>query len=364
MPSNPFKAILEFVAKDKIEPALIAQIDYLTAENKLLREQTKNLNLNNEQRKHLAELAYKIKEINKTIFEASINIVKPDTILKWHRKFVARKFDGSKQRGTIKRITKEIELQIVEMARQNLTSGYGKIKGYLDDLGISYSKTTIKGILKKYGIKPAPERKYNLTWREFIKTHTDIMWGCDFFTHEVWSRQGLVTYYILVFIHLGTRRLEIINVTQNPTAEWTIQQARNFFYDMGEIPEKANMKYLLHDKGSQFNQDFYHLITTSTNELGQKIIPKVTTCPQMNGHCERVIQSIQTECLDNFICMGERMLRYALKEYQKFYNHERHHQGIDNHIPLVARENIKPIGKIEHKERLGGLLKKYYRQVA
>ena len=265
MALNPFKAILSFIAKDQVEPALLAQIDYLVAENKILRGQIHQLDINNSQRKHLAELAFKIKKINKTLFENSINIVKPDTILKWHRKFVAKKFDGSQQRGTVKRITKEIELQIVQMARENLTSGYDKIRGYLDDLGISYSKTTIKDILKKHGILPAPERKHDLTWKQFIKTHTHIMWGCDFFTHEVWTKGGLLTYYILVFIHLGSRRLEIINVTQNPTAEWTMQQARNFFYDIDEIPEKTNMKYLLHDKGSQFNQDFDHLISTSRN---------------------------------------------------------------------------------------------------
>ena len=124
------------------------------------------------------------------------------------------------------------------------------------------------------------------------------------------------------------------------------------------------MKYLLHDKGSQFNQDFDHLISTSRNELGIKIKPKLTTCAQMNGCCERVIQSIQVECLDNFICMGERMLRYALKEYQDFYNIERHHQGIKNNIPLVEKIEILPVGKIGYKERLGGLLKKYSRQAA
>ena len=282
MSLNPFKVVLSFIAKDQVEPALLAQIDYLSAENKILRDQIKHIDLNNSQRKHLAELAFKIKEINKTIFEISINIVKPDTILRWHKKFVARKFDGSKNRKPIKRITKEIELQIVELARDNLSAGYGKIEGYLNDLGISYSKTTIKTILIKHGIKPAPERKFNLTWKQFIKTHAHIMWGCDFFTHEVWSKHGLITYYIFVFIHLKSRRLEIINVTQHPTTQWTIQQARNFFYDMNEVPEKANMKYLLHDKGSQFNKDFDELITTSSNELGQKIKPITTTCAQMN----------------------------------------------------------------------------------
>ncbi len=105
------------------------------------------------------------------------------------------------------------------------------------------------------------------------------MCGCDFFTQEVWSRFGLITYYALVFIHLGSRRLEIVNITQNPTQEWTMQQARNFCYDIDSVKEKSNMKYLIHDKGSQFGEAFKDLINKSKNERDEKIKSVVTNCP-------------------------------------------------------------------------------------
>ena len=361
MSLNPFKTILELVAKEQVEPALLAQVDYLRAENKFLHKQLKGEKLTDTQRGELAKLAYKMKEFNKELLDLNVTIVKPATILEWHRKFVRNKFDGSKNRQTIKikRITKEIEAEIVRIAlEEDKKAGYGKIAGYLEDLGISFSKTTIKKILKKHGIDPAPDREFDLTWKEFINVHANIMWGCDFFTHEVWSKAGLVTYYVLVFIHLGTRRLEIVNMTQNPTEEWTIQQARNFLYDMDACSEKANMRYLIHDRGSQFTKTFDKTFTK--NELGEDIETKTVTCAQMNGRCERVIQSIQNECADKIIFLGERMLRYALKEYQNFYNTERHHQGIDNVIPFPSKNEMPLEGKRKCKTRLGGLLRKYY----
>jgi hypothetical protein len=279
---------------------------------------------------------------------------------------VAKKFDGSDKRNPphIKRITKDIESEIVRIAQEDLDAGYGKIVGYLEDLGISFSKTTIAKILKKHGIDPAPKRKHDTTWKNFIKRHMDVMWGCDFFTQEVWTLNGLVTYYVLVFIHLGSRKLEIAGVTEHPATSWTTNRARGFMYDADLVPEKANMRLLLHDKGSHFKGDF-DSIFKGTNEVGQEMETVITTSPQMNGHCERVIQSIQTECTDQMIFLGERMLRYALKEYQNHYNAERHHQGIENRIPFPQeKEPPSTAGKIKCKTRLGGLLRKYYRDTA
>jgi putative transposase len=213
-------------------------------------------------------------------------------------------------------------------------------------------------------LNPAPKRKYDTSWKKFIEVHMALMWGCDFFTHEVWTTKGkLITYYVLVFIHLGTRRLEIVNATTHPTMEWTIQQARNFFYDMEDCPEKANMKYLLHDKGSQFRQAFQDYINTRANEEGEKMQSKVVCCPQMNGCCERVIQSIQNDCLNRLIIFGERMLKYTLKQYQEHYNQERHHQGIGNVIPFPIDGSPRTDrGEMKCKTRLGGLLRSYYRE--
>ena len=362
---NPFTAILELISKRQLEPALLAQVDYLRAENKILREQLTSLKINDTQRRKLAELGMQLKNISKELLESTVNIVQPDTILRWHRKLVAKKFDGSANRETpkVKRITKEIEAEIIKIALEDLNAGYDKIVGYLQDLGVSFSNTTIANILRKNGINPAPERKYDKTWTTFIKEHSSVMWGCDFFTHEVWSKSGLVTYYVLVMIHLSSRKLKIVNVTQNPTQEWTVQQMRNFFYDSDTDPEVGNMKYLLHDKGTQFQGKFKDFFKNLKNENDEDIKLVQTTCAQQNGFCERVIQSIQNECTDRLIFFGEHMLRYALKEYVKHYNSERHHQGIDNIIPFPEPDRkIISEGEMRCKTRLGGLLKSYYRK--
>jgi putative transposase len=357
---NPATTILEFIAKDKIEPALLSQIDYLKKENKILRKNIDSLKLTNTEREDLATLGLAIRKLNKELFEQSINIVKPETILRWHRKFVARMFDSSKNRKnvTTKRITKEIELAIVNIAREDVFAGYDKIVGYLEDLGISCSKTTIAKILKKHGVSPVPDRKEDYTWSQFIKAHLEVILACDFFTKEVWTCKGLVTYYIFVFIHLGTRKLYIQGITPYPSAYWSCNQARGFLYDVDTDNEKVNLKYLIRDRGSQYTEEFDNIFKS----LNMKV--KVTKYPQMNAYCERVIQSIQNECTDRLVFIGENSLKYSLKQYVLHYNEERHHQGIDNIIPFPSQKDKPLIGKVKCKTRLGGLLRSYYREVA
>ncbi len=365
---NPVKILMALLSKDCVSKAILTQNDYLRAENKLLCSQIKRAKLTDTQRMTLAKLGIKIRKFSKELFESSINIVKPDTLLKWHRELVAQKFDGSANRKPyqLKRITREIEAEIVRIALEDEAAGYDKIVGYLQDLGVCFSKTTIAKILRKHGIDPAPTRKKENTWSKFIKAHLDMIWGCDFFTQEVWTKGGLVTYYILVFIHFGSRKLEIVNIhAGNPTQEWTVWQLKNFFYDMDTNPEKLHMKYLIHDKGSQFSDFFKDTVKSQPNEDNIRLKPICSLYPQMNSHTERVIQSIQNECTNRLLFFGERSLRYALKQYQKHYNIERHHQGLANRVPFPDSDLPKPdTGQVQCKTRLGGLLRQYYRETA
>ena len=136
-------------------------------------------------------------------------IVKPDTILGWHRKLVAQKFDGSQQRKAPGRpmIDPELEALIVRMAQENRSWGYDRIVGALANLGLTVSDQTVGNVLKRHGIAPAPERKTTTTWKEFIRTHMDVLVATDFFTAEVWTLGGLVTYYVLFFLHLSSREV-------------------------------------------------------------------------------------------------------------------------------------------------------------
>ena len=156
-------------------------------------------------------------------------IVRPETILAWHQKLVAQKFDGSQQRKALgrPRVDKALEDLVVRMAQENRSWGYDRIAGALVHLGYSISDQTIGNILKHRGIPPAPERKKTTTWKEFIRTHMAVLVATDFFTAEVGTWGGLVTYYVLFLIRLGTREVHIAGCTPHPDHRWMAQVARH-----------------------------------------------------------------------------------------------------------------------------------------
>jgi hypothetical protein len=156
-------------------------------------------------------------------------IVKPDTILGWHRTLVAQKCDGSRQRWAPGRpkIPPELEALLVRRAQDNRSWGYDRIVGALANLGCTVSAQTVGTILKRHGLPPAPERTRTTTWKAFIRTHMDVLVATDFFTTEVWTLGGLVTYDILFFMHLGSRQVHVAGVTPHPNAAWMAPVARN-----------------------------------------------------------------------------------------------------------------------------------------
>ena len=168
-------------------------------------------------------------------------IVKPETILGWHRKLLAQKFDGSAQRKA-----PELEALIVRMAQENRSWGYDRIVGALANLGLTVSAQTVANVLKCHGIAPAPERKTTTTWKAFIRTHLEVLVATDFFTAEVWTLGGLATYYVLFFLHLGSRKIHVAGVTPHPHAAWMVQVARNV--TMEEWGFLSPGHYLIHDR--------------------------------------------------------------------------------------------------------------------
>src|SRR5262249_49234459 len=145
-------------------------------------------------------------------------IVRPETILAWHRKLVARKFDGSRNRRSPgrPRTDKVLEALVGRLAQENHAWGYDRIAGAVANLGYTISDQTVGNILKRQGIPQAPERRKTTTWSAFIRTHLDVLVATDFFTAEVWTASGLVTYYVLFFIHLASRRVHVAGVTPHP----------------------------------------------------------------------------------------------------------------------------------------------------
>jgi putative transposase len=353
-----WKTLLAYIT-GTVDQELLLRNEYLVTENRILRNQLKGrVRLNDGERKALAEIGQKL---GKQALQEVAKIVKPDTILGWHRKLVAQKFDGSKQRQAPGRpmINQEIEALIVRMARENRSWGYDRIVGALANLGYTVSGQTVGNILKRHGIPPAPERKTTTTWKEFVRTHMDVLVATDFFTTEVWTLGGLVTYYILFFIHLGTRQVHVAGVTPHPDAQWMVQIARNV--TMEEWGFLSPGQYLIHDRDTKFCAAFQHII----DDAGVERVVLPPRSPNLNAFAERWIRSVKEECLARLILFGEAALCRTLNEYVQHYHHERNHQGKGNVLLFPAVSQIPECkGPMQCRERLGGLLKYYTRDAA
>ena len=323
-------------------------------ENRILRHQIPGrVRLSDGERKTLAEIGQKL---GKQALQDVATLVKPDTILGWHRTLVAQKFDGSQQRKAPgrPRIDPEVEALIVRMAQENHSWGYDRIVGALANLGVTVSDQTVGNVLKRHGIAPAPERKTTTTWKEFIRTHLDVLVATDFFTAEVWTLGGLVTYYVLFFLHLGSRRVHIAGVTPHPNEAWMVQVARN--RTMEEWGFLAPGQYLIHDRDTKFCAAFQHII----DDAGVARVVLPPRSPNLNAYAERWVRSVKEECLSRLILFGEASLRHALTQYVAHFHHERNHQGKGNVLlfPTVSPD-AERAGPIQCHERLGGLLKYY-----
>ncbi len=179
------------------------------------------------------------------------SIVTPDTILAWHRKLIARKWDYSKRRGPGRpRVKDEIPKLTVRMAQENPGWGYTTIRGALFNLGHTVARETVRNILKEHGIVPAPERRKRTPWSTFLKSHWDSIAAADFFTVEIWSRVGLTRYYVLFFIKLSSRRVHVAGITEYPHGEWMNQIGRNLTDAFDGF--LLDVRYLILDRDSTY----------------------------------------------------------------------------------------------------------------
>jgi Homeodomain-like domain len=210
-----WKTLLAYIT-GSVEEQLLLRNEYVVAENRILRNQIDGrVQLTDAERQTLAVIG---KKLGKQALEEVATIVKPATILAWHRKLVAQKFDGSEQRKSVgrPRVDKELEDLVMQMAKENRSWGYDRIAGALAELGYDISDQSVGNILKRRGLPTAPERQKTTTWKEFIRTHMEMLWATDFFSTEVWTLGGLVTFYVLFFIKLDTREVRIAGVTAHP----------------------------------------------------------------------------------------------------------------------------------------------------
>ena len=327
-----WKHLLAYIT-GSVDQELLLRNEYLVTENRLLRQQiTGRIHLSDAERKTLAEIGT---QLGKQALAEVATIVKPATILAWHRKLVAQKFEGSRQRPSsgCPQIDLALEALIVRMAQENRSWGYDRIVGALVNLGYKVSGQTVGNILKRHGIPPAPERKTTTTRKEFIRTHMEVLVATDFFTAEVWTLGGLVTYYVLFFIHLSSRKVHVAGVTLHPDEQWMKQVARNV--TMEEWGCLSPGRYLIHDRDTKFCAAFQQIIDAA----GVECVVLPPRSPNLNAYAERWIRSVKEECLARLILFGEKALQHALTEYGTHYHHERNHQGKGNVLlfPSVQR---------------------------
>ena len=343
-----------------VDQELLLRNEYLAAENRILKAQLKTpLRLTDAERMTLAEIAHRL---GRKALEDVANVVKPDTLLGWYRRLIARKFDGSKSRRYPgrPRIDHEIEQWVVRMAQDNSDWGYDRIVGAMANLGYRLSDQTVGNILQRHGVPPAPERKRTTTWADFIRAHMAVLAGTDFFTVEVLTLRGLVTYYVLFFIHLDSRKVEVSGLTPHPNERWMKQIARNVTMD--DWGFLNNCRYLIHDRDTKYCQSFRDII-----ESGDvKTLPLPARSPNLNAFSECWVKSIKDDCLSKLILFGETSLRRALHDYLVHYHAERNHQGKGNVLlfPTTTQAKNRVEGSVRCKERLGELLKYYHRGAA
>ena len=354
-----WKRMLAYVT-GSVDEELLLRNEYLAAENRILRSQVKcRLRLTDPERKSLAEIG---KKLGKKALEEIASIVKPDTILSWHRRLIARKFDGSKNRSKPgrPRTKEEIENLVVQVARENKSWGFDRIQGALANLGIRISDQTIGNILRRNDIPPAPERKRTTTWKEFIAAHMEVLFATDFFTAEVWTKMGLTTYYVLFFMRIGSREVHIAGTTIHPNESWMKQIARNLtMEDWGFL---QGCRYLIHDNDSKFCESFRAIL----GSVGIKCVALPARSPNLNSYAERWVRSVKEECLRKMILFGEASLHRSINQFIAHYHTERNHQGKGNRILTPSSDDRigASKGEIQRRKRLGGLLNFYHRRAA
>lgn len=348
--------ILAYVTR-KVDQELLLRNEYLVAENRILRAQIKGrLQLADEERATLGEIAHRL---GRKALEEVANAAKPATILGWVRKLVAQKFDGSKNRKTAgrPRIDAEVEELILGMARENRSWGYN-IVGALANLGYDVSDQTVGNVLERHGIPPAPERRHTTRWAEFIRVHLAVLVATDFFSVEVLTSRGLVTYYVLFFLRPESRRVEVAGITEHPDERWMKQIARNVTMEEGGVLE--NRRYLIHDRDTKYTASFRAIIASAK----VKPLALPARSPNLNAYAERWIRSIKEEVLSKLILFGEGSLRRALKAYLTHYHTERNHQGKGNVLLFTEATETFRTNPIQCRERLGGLLRYYHCEAA
>lgn len=279
-------------------------------------------------------------------------IFKPETLLRWHRELIRKKwtFSNAPKASGRPSTDPQLVLLMLRMARENRW-GDDRIEGELKKLGYRISHETIRKILRGHGVLPLPARSASSNWRSFLSHYKDTFLACDFFTVETIRLQ---TLYVLFFIELGTRRVHVAGITAHPSQTWVTQRARQLQWDFQE--QECAFTHLIRDNDSKYGAAFDAVFASE----GIEVVRTPFRAPRANAYAERWVRSVREECLEQVIVLNQSHLAYILHEYERYFNHARPHQGIDQQIPCPPAKLLTQ-GRVERRTILGGIIHDYYR---
>jgi transposase len=316
----------------------------------LQRRQPRRLKLNWADRALLATLFSVIPRARRQGLRLAVT---PDTILRWHRDIVRRRWAARSLSGKTGRpvTRRNIQALVLRLARENPEWGYRRIHGELAGLGVKIAASTVWEILKTNGIDPAL-RRAGPTWSQFLRSQAEAILACDFFIVDLLD--GTQSYVLAVIEH-ASRRIRILGVTPHPTGEWTVQQARNLIMDLGE--QTHRVKFMIRDRGSNFTAAFDAVLA----DAGIRTVPCNVRTPRMNAIAERWIGGCRRELLDRTLAWNQAHLRRILREYETHHNQHRPHRSLNAAAPLKPLPESIDLEhyRVRRQTHIGGLINEY-----
>ena len=284
-------------------------------------------------------------------------LVTPGTILRWHRRLVARRWTTESKRPGRPPTRAGLRALVTRLARENPTWGYRRVHGELAGLGYTVAPSTVWSILRSAGLDPAPRRS-GPTWHAFLKAQAEGIVACDFFHVETIALKRL---YVFFAVEHATRRVRILGVTAHPTGAWVTQQARNLLMDLDEAGRR--IRFLIRDRDAKYTDAFDAVFAGA----GADVIKIPVRAPRANAVCERFVGSVRRELLDQILIVNAAHARAVLTEYETHFNTHRPHRALSQAAPLRPLPSVQaePTATVVRRDRLGGLLHEYeYAQVA
>ena len=279
-------------------------------------------------------------------------LVTPQTILRWHRALVRRRWTYPHRSRGRPALAQETVQLIVRLARENPRWGYLRIVGEIKKLGVTVSKTSVAAVLRRHRLPPAPRRS-GPTWSEFLRTQAKGILATDFFTVDTIT---LRRFYVLFVIEIDRRRVHLLGVTSNPNGPWVTQVARNFASELEDAGR--HFRFLIRDRDTKFTARFDTVLTS----IGIETLRTPVASPRANAFAERFVRTVRQECLDHLLVVSRQHLESLVVEYLRHYNEARPHRGLhlDQPLPRPATSTTAD-GKVIRRDVLGGIVHEYER---